>query len=86
MVDVAISESARETLKSLDSDIAGRIRDKLLGEVSENPERYLSQLEGTDLKSIRVGDYRVLAELDREVGALKVHHMGHRKNVYDREL
>jgi len=86
MVEIAISETAQETLHSLDEDVADRIKTKLLEEVKEDPERHLNHLEETDLNSIRVGDYRILAELDRSQRLLKVHHMGHRRNIYDREL
>jgi mRNA-degrading endonuclease RelE of RelBE toxin-antitoxin system len=41
------------------------------------------QLKPSRFWKIRVGDYRVIYEIDRETKRIIVLHVGHRKKVYD---
>ena len=50
------------------------------------PKHYLKPLSNVDGYSLRVGDYRVLIKLDKENKEIFIGTIGHRKNIYDREL
>lgn len=86
MARIEISLDAREDLQSLPVDVQDRVKTKLLGEVADDPERHLRPLSNVDASSIRIGEYRVIADYDRNDDALRIHQIGHRRNIYDREL
>ncbi len=70
-----------------DRVMAARIRDELNTlRAQESPHLALKQLEGhfPPNYSARVGDYRVVVELDAERQLIIVRGIGPRKNVYDR--
>ena len=50
------------------------------------PEHYLKPLSNVDGYSLRVGDYRALIKLKKEEEEIFVGTLGHRRNIYDREL
>lgn len=83
MARIGISLDAKEDLESLPADVQDRIKSKLLGEVADDPERYLRPLSNTDARSIRIGDYRVIADHEKNDDVLRIHRIGHRRNVYD---
>ena len=84
MADVFLSERARDRLNDLDDEIAERIKAKLK-DASGDPNRFLEALSGHDEHRLRVGDYRVIVDWDRDDEKLYVLTLGHRRNVYDRE-
>ncbi|TQQ83025.1 hypothetical protein EGH24_06225 [Halonotius terrestris] len=49
-----------------------------------NPDRDLSRLSGDDVYKLRVGDYRAIADWDRQQDNVYVLTVGHRRNIYDR--
>ena len=59
---VSLDELADKYLQSLPSNISLRIIEKL-EEIKLNPIRYLEHYEGKHYK-IRIGDYRLLIDLD----------------------
>ena len=81
MTDVLLSETARDRLSGLDADVRERIKDALR---EIDPDRDLSRLSGDDVYKLRVGDYRVIADWDRQAENVYVLTVGHRRNVYDR--
>lgn len=46
-------------------------------------EWYLGPLSNSPHRSIRVGDYRVIAIYDEDSDRIKIHDVGHRRNIYD---
>lgn len=84
MVDVLISETAKKQLQKLDKQTRKRIKDKLSGQVSENPERYIEPLTNNPHSKIRVGDYRIIVDLKKDMDELRIYDVGHRRNIYDR--
>ena len=49
----------------------------------ENPFHFFERLEGRKDYKLRVGDYRVIADIDQSNNLVLVTLVGHRKNVYD---
>lgn len=85
MADVRLSERAVDRLNDLDGDIRERVESKLR-EAGNQPSHFLEPLRDEDAYKIRVGDYRVIVDWDREEGVLYVLTLGHCRNVYDREF
>ncbi|BAY65270.1 plasmid stabilization system [Calothrix brevissima NIES-22] len=80
---IEISARAAKQLKKLSSEIRERINYKIL-ELAENPRPSgVVKLENTDNKyRIRVGNYRVLYEIEDDVLIVKVVRVGHRRDIY----
>jgi mRNA interferase RelE/StbE len=83
MVDVEISVKARDELDALDPPAPKWIRDKLLNEVAEQPQRHLVPLSGRSDYRVRVGDYRVIVDWDKSEDLLRVTKVEKRDTVYD---
>ena len=72
----------QKVLKKLSNDISARIVLKVK-EVQEDPFRYLEHYEGKDYYKLRVGDYRLLIDVDFKNKVLLVQVIGHRGRIYD---
>jgi mRNA interferase RelE/StbE len=79
---VEFSERAAEQLENLETETAERIVSKL-DDVTWNPDHYLRALSEREGYRLRVGDYRVLIDWQRDEGLLFVREVGHRRNIYD---
>jgi mRNA interferase RelE/StbE len=84
MYQVEFLPQAINDLQRLDQPIAQRVVNKLrwLAENFEaaRPEALAGPLTG--LRKLRVGDYRVIYEPDRESRLITVHLIGHRSEIY----
>jgi mRNA interferase RelE/StbE len=69
-------------LNGLPKEIRGRVFDKILS-TKGDPLRYFERLAGRPDYKLRVGDYRVVADIDRARRLIKITLIGHRKDVYD---
>lgn len=69
--DVELTETAIETLRNLDDQRSDRIVSKLEA-VVEFPDYYLDPLTNVPGYRLRVGDFRVVVDWDRENGMLYV--------------
>ncbi|MEW6201766.1 MAG: type II toxin-antitoxin system RelE/ParE family toxin [bacterium] len=79
---VIISNSAEKELKSLDHKIADRIGSRLLI-LEDNPKPPNSKhLKGTTFYRLRIGDYRVIYNIDNEMRIINILSIGHRKEIY----
>jgi mRNA interferase RelE/StbE len=74
---------ASKQLKSLDRSIAKRIYEKV-GQLRQNPERYVEKLVRYPYYRLRIGDYRVILDIQKEVVRIMILKVGHRSNVYER--
>ncbi len=74
---------ASKQLKSLDRSIAKRIYEKV-GQLCQNPERYVEKLVRYPYYRLRIGDYRVILDIQKEVVRIMILKVGHRSNVYER--
>ena len=52
--------------------------------IKGNPIRYLGRLKKINAFKLRVGDYRIIIDLDYSKKELYVQTSGHRKNIYER--
>lgn len=86
MVQVAISESARDDLTDLPDDVQDRIKEKFTNEVAHDVDRHLRSLSNSEFQSVRIGDYRAVVNHVPDADQLRILAVGHRSTIYDREL
>ena len=80
---VLILPSAQKQLSKLPNTIASRIEDKLL-ELEQDPRPPgCKKLRGRDAWRIRIGDYRVIYEINDGRLIVTVIAIGHRREVYE---
>lgn len=73
---------AQKELARLPAESFSRVRD-LIRTFAENPRPAgCLKLTGRDGWRARVGDYRVVYEIDDKQGIVTVLHVGHRRDVY----
>ena len=77
--------SVEKDLGSLPKPLIARILDRL-EQLKSNPLPHQSaKLHGAErLYRLRVGDYRIVYELDTEAMLITIHHIRHRREVYRR--
>ena len=77
-----ITRSALKELKGLPEGIRQRIRQAIHALADEPRPRGCKKLKGQTDYRIRVGDYRVLYEIDDDAQIVVVWRVGHRRDVY----
>ena len=82
MYKIIWSASAEKELRKLEHGIAGRIYAKV-SSLSSNPFRNAIKLAGEKGYRIRIGDYRVLFDVDSKTVSILILKVGHRSIVYD---
>ena len=81
--EIIWSDSGARQLRKLDRTVARRIFDKV-GELREDPLRHVQKLVNSPYYRLRVGDYRVILDVQRNVLRILVLKVGHRESVYGR--
>ena len=69
-------------LKKLPNNIQKRIYNAL-EKIRIRPQHYIERLVGSPFYKFRVGDYRIILEIDQGKIQILVIKIGHRKNIYD---
>lgn len=82
MYSLIFDKKALEELNKLERQVKERIWGKLQ-QCKENPLRFLEHLTEVDGFKLRVGDYRVIINVDQQTKILTVLKIGHRRNVYE---
>ncbi len=81
--EIIFSDKALRQLKKLEKIVQGRII-AVLERIRIRPEAYVTKLVGDPGYKLRVGDYRVIMDIDNKKLTILVLKVGHRKNIYDR--
>ena len=81
--EIIWSDLAIRQLKKLERTIASRIFNKV-GELVENPNRFVQKLVNSPYYRLRVGDYRVILDIQGALLRILVLKVGHRESIYDR--
>lgn len=81
--EIVWSNSATRQLRKLDRGVARRIFDKV-GDLADDPFRWVRRMSGVAAYRLRVGDYRVLLDIREGELRILVVEVGHRETVYDR--
>ena len=83
MYELRFDKRALNFLNKLDTQTKQRIWDKLQ-ECKSDPFRYLKHLTQIKGYKLRVGDYRIIIDVQEEIKILFIEKIGHRKNIYER--
>ena len=83
MYEIIFDKKTIEFLNKLDSKIKKRIFVKIIS-TKEKPFRYFQKLTYRDGYKLRVGSYRVIADIDKNSSKIKIRLIMHRKNIYER--
>lgn len=79
--EVEYSEVSLFQLRRPDTPVAKRIIQKIESTTSD-PHRFFVRLVGRTEFKLRVGDYRVIADIEENRRVILVRSLGHRKNIY----
>ena len=82
---VELKRSAAKALKKIPKSDQRRIRDKIDSLSEDLPEPATTKMKGDNpFYRIRVGDYRIIYEIDGDILVIMVLKIGHRQEVYKR--
>ena len=81
MYEIIFSEKAKKQLGKLEKYIQERIVQSL-ERIRIRPEAFVTKLVGDPAYKFRVGDYRVLLDLDKGKLLILIIKVGHRKSIY----
>ena len=83
MYELEFDEQAIDFLNKLPKLIGKRIFEKIRT-TKPNPFHYFDRLEGKKEYKLRIGDYRVIADISRAKKVIEIIIIGHRKKIYDK--
>jgi mRNA interferase RelE/StbE len=81
MYEILFTNKAERQLKKLERDLQKRII-AVLERVRIRPEDHFQKLVGSRAYKLRVGDYRIIADIDQGKIIILVLKIGHRKKIY----
>ena len=81
--EIIFSDKALEQLKKMEKNVQERII-AVLERIRIRPETYVTKLVGDPGYKLRVGDYRVIMDIDNKILRILILKVGHRKNIYGR--
>ena len=70
-------------MEKLDRSIAKRIYEKV-DQLRQNPERYVEKLVRYPYYRLRVGDFRLILDIQSQMLIVLILKVGHRSNIYER--
>jgi mRNA interferase RelE/StbE len=79
---IILPKSVQKELDHLPDEIANRILARLAGLEANPRPADVKKLKGRDAWRIRVGDYRVIYEIQDRILKIIVIHAGHRREIY----
>lgn len=82
MFEIIFAEKADKQLRKLERSTRERIL-TALERIRVRPEAHVTKLVGDPGYKFRVGDYRVIMDIDKGKLLILVIKLGHRKNIYD---
>ena len=79
--EIVFSDKAFKQLKKLENDIQERII-KVLERIRIRPESFVTKIVGDPGFRLRVGEYRVIVDIDNDKLLILVIMIGHRSKIY----
>ncbi len=79
--EILFSDKALKQLKKMERHVQERII-AAMERVRIKPEKYVTKLVGDPSYKLRVGDYRIIMDIDSKKLQVLVLKIGHRKNIY----
>jgi len=81
--EIIFTDTSRKQFRKLEKDVQERII-KTLERIRIRPEAYVKKLVGDPGYRLRVGEYRVIIDIEKDKLIILVITIGHRKNIYDK--
>ena len=81
MYQIKFDNEAINFLNGLSKNLKERIYYKIIS-TKDTPHHYFEKLTGRVDYKLRVGNYRVIADIDDQAKFIYITHIGHRKNIY----
>ena len=81
MYELLYTENAKRQLGKLDHSVQRHIL-AVLERSRTRPEEHFIRMVGSEQYRLRAGDYRVIADINRQQVVILVIHVGHRRNIY----
>ena len=81
MYKVIFDEEAINFLQKLETPLRRRIYNKVLN-TKDDPLHFFERLQDRTDYKLRVGDYRVIADIHNTSKRIEITLIGHRKNIY----
>ncbi len=81
MYELQFSDKARRDFYKLDKNIQERIG-SVLERVKIRPEHFVDKLVGEQGYKLRVGDYRLIIDINNDKFIILIIEVRHRKNIY----
>jgi mRNA interferase RelE/StbE len=83
LYEIVFSQKAKKQLFKLERSIQERII-SALERIRIRPKSYITKLIGDPGYKLRVGDYRIIMDIDKDKLLILVIKVGHRKNIYEK--
>ncbi len=83
MYNIIFDKKALEFLNKNDKKLKERIFKKIIS-TKEDPFRFFRKLSYRQEYKLRVGSYRIIADIDKKSKKIKIRLIMHRKNIYER--
>jgi mRNA interferase RelE/StbE len=81
--EIVFTDTSQKQFNKLEKDVQERII-KALERIRIRPESYVKKLVGDLGYRLRVGDYRVILDIENSELIILVIKIGHRKNIYEK--
>lgn len=82
MFEIVFTDKSLKQLQKFERDVKERIINSL-ERIRTRPEVHLLRLVGQQGYRLRVGDYRIIIDLDYVKSSIVIIKVGHRKEIYD---
>ena len=79
--EILFTDTSKKQFKKLEKEVQERII-KALERIRIRPEVHVKKLVGDTSYRLRVGEYRVILDIERDKLIILVIKIGHRKNIY----
>lgn len=79
--EILWSDTAIKQLKKLDRSVAKRVF-RAVSQFKERPFRHIIKIVNSDYYRLRVGDYRVILDLQKRAFRILIVKVGHRSRIY----
>jgi mRNA interferase RelE/StbE len=77
------AENQLEKISKSNKNIAQQIVTKL-DEIADNPYLFTEKLQGLNLRKLRVGNYRIILNLEEQKIIIFIVQVGHRSKIYEK--
>jgi len=81
--EIIYDRNATDDMNRLPKELRKRIFNKA-SDAKGNPDHFFEQLSGRTDYKLRIGDYRLIADINRTLQRIEVTLVDHRKRVYKR--